>query len=66
MATALIACFDKLSPLQTRQFRLSRTRWASHDEKAKTPTLRWGFSRNSGGDLLSQEETSKYHRRGWA
>ena len=66
MATALITCFDKLSPLQTRQLHFATTRWVSRDEKAKTPTLRWGFSRNPGGDLLSQEETSKYHRRGWA
>jgi hypothetical protein len=32
----------------------------------KTPTLRWGSFKKSGGDLLSQGGTPKYHRRWWA
>ena len=35
-------------------------------KKRKAPTRTWGPFKKSGGDLLSQGGTPKYHRRWWA
>ena len=39
---------------------------ASGHESENPPPKGGGFSRNPGGDLLSQGGTPKYHRRWWA